>query len=139
MPFGKRTVTEDFGLFLGYFNMDYSCKSVLKGDDLLPRKTLHSNNNSDRENKSDGHHQTSNNKMLSFGVDRILASDDKDRNSIIASDMQFLPPVQYMVQNQMDFPTPNGLLINKRLVRPQALRISDNGVVGVRGKKCDKR
>lgn len=106
--------------------MDYSCKSGLKGSDVLA--------NSEKTGCEVIVH--TNNKPLTFGVDRILANSDKRERSEVPS--YLLPRMQFMVQPQiqvqMDIINSPGIITsnNKRLIRPQAIRIAsesarDNG------------
>lgn len=108
-------------------DMDYSLKSGPKGDEILSRRT-----ESDRENRSEVHQVT--NKVLSFGVDRILATDKNRERNVIPGDIQFLPKVQFLVPSQGEFSPQSGLLINKRLIRPQAIRIAESAGANGRGK-----
>lgn len=86
-------------------------------------------------------------KPLTFGVDRILASDKKDRNCAVigGSDVSslYLPQMHFMmpphIQAQLDIS--QGIMGHKRLIRPQAIRIAEGGGSGnnnnnnCRGKK----
>lgn len=79
-------------------------------------------------------------KPLTFGVDRILASDKKDRNVcavIGGSDVSslYLPQMHFMmpphIQAQLDISgASQGIMGHKRLIRPQAIRIAEGGGSG---------
>lgn len=75
-------------------------------------------------------------KPLTFGVDRILASDKKDRNCAVISGNDvsslYLPQMHFMmpphIQAQLDISgASQGIMGHKRLIRPQAIRIAEGG------------
>lgn len=114
--------------------MDFSCKGApAKGSEILMNRTA-----SAGQCKDSGVVHA--NKPLTFGVDRILASDLK-KDSRAESEVQYLPQMQFMLpSNAMHFQLDQGInhnnnaiLLNKRLIRPQAIRIAENANNG-RGK-----
>lgn len=101
--------------------MDVSCESDPLKDEQLMRSSR-------TGNASEIVH-----KPLTFGVDRILASDKTVRNEVPhLHQMQFLinPHDVDMNINHGIIGAANGLLINKQLIRPQPIRITENNMNG---------
>lgn len=109
--------------------MDFSCKSVAADQRLLA--------------KSAGSEIVQLQKPLTFGVDRILASDKKDLPASVCEVKSYLPQLhQFIVSPQQQLAVINqgilnGQLMARNLIRPQAVRINESsGIVNTRGKSC---
>lgn len=115
--------------------MDYSCKSVAQGSEVLV-----SSGRTTSEKTGSEVVVVHTSKPLTFGVDRILANSDKRERSEVPS--YLLPQMQFRVQPQiqvqMDIINSQGNINssnnNKRLIRPQAIRIASESASNNNGR-----